>query len=272
MSVYCRVIHDGEKSKYFDYVCFGFISSLDNNGDLIRNLLFPALDTIHREKVTEIQYFPAKFTNMQHWSKDHDLMVLALEKLGINKVIQYLDPEAKTPKERYKSGLKADCNKFSAPMFTGAFEVYRLIQTRPEYVHQVGYVLKHGIVPKIAVFMPVFFKGGRCPNTAISNCSIIPGYGSFDVWTPKHLKNNKFPVGTKRMRYPGIHKCYTLPVHKKFKLKLQETIGSLKYLSGINAHTNSEYSAEYEKRIKENSKFTQQDLLTICRKMQNGRL
>ena len=157
-----------------------------------------------------------------NWTISHTKAVLALEKLGINKVIKYLDPKAKTAKERFESGLTADTSKFSAPMFTGAFELYRLIAKHPKWANIVTYLLDNGVAPKIAMFLPVFFKQGRANNSAVNSRSITPGYGSFDFWTTDHIKNDPYDVATNRMKYSGIHKCYTLPVKRPFKNNIKE--------------------------------------------------
>ena len=245
-----------EKTIYGQYICFGFMGSV------------PIKDLV------EMRYYPLKSQiNGGRWTNAHDKFVLALERLGINKVIPYVNPEARTPLERVKSGLRAEVHKYSAPMMVGAMEIYRALIHGRDYINRVAFLLDHGIAPKIAVFLPIFFAPGYRQNFAISSfpdaCNV--GYGMFDFWTKDHLNLDRHAKASIRFQYSGIHKAYSFParkIRKKFKTDLTKVPESLMYSFARIGFSSAVHEEVREKR----ARFTDNDLLSYCRKMQNGRL
>lgn len=283
MAVRCQLRYKGELSKKHTHICFGFLSTLNK---VVLDTTY-ATETVTRiginadswnpRRVEEVLYFPHDLT--KRFTEDSALFIQALEKLGINKVIQYLDPKAKTARDRYNSGLVFKTHTCSTPMAIGAMEMYRIVQNNPKYCEVTADLLRAGVAPKLAVFVPtLFINPGRSIGNAAMNPHSIedPGYGSFDIWTSAHIKNDKLPLGKESLKYGGIHRCYTLPVRKKFKTGFESIVGTSQYISYDNIRKRNAgrdlTSNMISKAYHEAQKVTTADILAVCRKIQNGSL
>ena len=272
MSVLCQLVYkDGTETRKISDICFGFMYDLGSTSSM-----FDITRATLRQDVQYIKYIPYK----EHHNKRPiiDEYLSALEEIGIRKVLTI--PQKKLSYDNYTDGVLADIHTTSGQAFIGAFELIRNIKSHYNFVKLVVKLIRDGVSPDVALFIPRFFS---IPDIVVPYADTTSQYvrgmkkGGEKLFSDARLKKNKDKYGPwlATGTFAGVYHYYAGDATIKVSGKvLSRLLGRVSYIADA-LSTDPEYKVplysqkdgaikNFLARIYQQETCTYSNLLSMC--------